>query len=118
MNRARYASTATVLSNGSVLVTGGAQEPNAGADWTNAQLLSSCEIYNNGTWYTTGSLHIARADHEVRPPHLPHHFGLRSGYGVCSARKFCEAAMDAGNAVVGWHGTGCWRGGGGYAVVS
>ena len=67
MSNARYAFTASLLANGSVLVTGGAQQPNSDANWTNSDVLASCEIYTNGTWYPTGSLNYARADHQVCP---------------------------------------------------
>ncbi|CAF1482499.1 unnamed protein product, partial [Adineta steineri] len=46
---ARYSHTATVLANGSVLVTGG---------YTGSTYLSSAELYNpsTGTWTSTGSM--------------------------------------------------------------
>lgn len=65
MSYARYAFTSTVLQNGSVLVIGGAQLANSDSTWENSQLLGSCELYVNGTWYRTGSLTFPRAGHQV-----------------------------------------------------
>ena len=63
LSAARWGHTATLFSDGKVLVAGGA------GVWTNnganADILSDCEIYNpsNGVWTTTGSLGAARAIH-------------------------------------------------------
>ncbi len=56
---ARSEHTATLLSNGRILVTGG-----AGGD---GQPLASAELYNpaNETWSTTGSLATARSEHSA-----------------------------------------------------
>ncbi|CAF4343968.1 unnamed protein product, partial [Adineta steineri] len=55
MTNARYWHTASVLSNGKVLVTGG----------DNGNSLNSVELYDpsTGTWTTTGSMTNARAIH-------------------------------------------------------
>ena len=71
MNTARYAFTATVLQNGSVLVVGGAQLPNSESTWDNSQLLASCELYVNGTWYPSSNLTYPRAGHQVHVAFLP-----------------------------------------------
>ena len=65
MNDARYAFTATNLTNGSILVAGGAQLPNTDDSWVSSGLLASCEIYTNGSWTFTGNLTFARAGHQV-----------------------------------------------------
>jgi hypothetical protein len=56
LNTARQAHTATLLTNGKVLVTGGLAEQ---------QTSSSCEIYDpaSGAWAYTGSLNMARSGH-------------------------------------------------------
>ena len=56
LNTARYRHTATLLSNGKVLVAGGD---------TSGSYLTSAELYDpaSGTWTATGSLNTARADH-------------------------------------------------------
>jgi hypothetical protein len=56
MNAARSSHTATLLENGSVLVTGG---------WYNNNSLASTEIYEpaTGIWTPTGSMNHARSDH-------------------------------------------------------
>ncbi|CAF1691809.1 unnamed protein product, partial [Adineta ricciae] len=53
---ARGYHTATVLSNGTVLVTGG---------WNGSVYLSSAELYDppSGSWTTTGSMSVARVYH-------------------------------------------------------
>jgi N-acetylneuraminic acid mutarotase len=55
LNLARYGHTATLLPNGTVLVSGG---------W-NSGALASAELYNpaTGTWTNTGSLNLARGNH-------------------------------------------------------
>jgi N-acetylneuraminic acid mutarotase len=55
LSRARGSSTATLLLNGDVLVTGG----------NSTSVLASCEIYNpsTGTWTAAGNLHTARYNH-------------------------------------------------------
>src|SRR6266513_4945075 len=57
LNTARYEHTATLLSNGMVLVAGGFDNSN--------NLLPSAELYDptTGNWTATGNLNIARADH-------------------------------------------------------
>ena len=59
LNAARYAHTATLLTNGKVLVAGGAGPNGCGNP------MSSAEIYDpsTGTWSVTGSLHIPRFCH-------------------------------------------------------
>jgi hypothetical protein len=54
LNDARYGATATLLSNGQVLVAGGY--------YSNGTPLSSAELYNpaTGAWTVTGSLNVAR----------------------------------------------------------
>jgi len=56
MNSARAAHTASILTNGKVLVTGGVLY---------GLVLSSAELYDpsTGTWTTTGSLNYARYAH-------------------------------------------------------
>jgi N-acetylneuraminic acid mutarotase len=56
MNTARYAHTATLLSNGLVLVAGGYGE---------TSVLASAELYNaaTGQWTATGTMNTARAGH-------------------------------------------------------
>jgi hypothetical protein len=55
MSVARFSFTATLLNNGSVLVTGG----------YNGSIVASAELYNpaTGTFTLTGSMHSARFDH-------------------------------------------------------
>ena len=65
MNDARYAFTATNMTNGKILVAGGAQLPNTDTTWQSSNLLSSCEIYSNGVWTYTGNLSFPRAGHQV-----------------------------------------------------
>jgi N-acetylneuraminic acid mutarotase len=61
---ARYAHTATVLSNGKVLVAGGFGGPTSTLQSGGAPL-SSAELYDpsNGTWAATGSMTTARMNH-------------------------------------------------------
>lgn len=56
LSTARYVHTATLMTNGSVLVSGGANVYGAAA-------LSSAEVYSPtiGTWTSAGSMHAARA---------------------------------------------------------
>jgi N-acetylneuraminic acid mutarotase len=58
MHHGRARATATLLSNGLVMVAGGAA---GGANMASANPLSGAELYNprNGTWTVTGSMHIA-----------------------------------------------------------
>jgi hypothetical protein len=58
MNQARQGATATVLSNGKVLVAGGSL-------FINADALTSAELYDpsTGTWTLTGSMNVRRSQH-------------------------------------------------------
>jgi hypothetical protein len=58
MNNVRYLHTASVLSNGKVLVTGG---------YSNSAYLNSAELYDpsTGMWTTTGNMNYARAEHKA-----------------------------------------------------
>jgi hypothetical protein len=58
MNVARYEHTATILANGWVLVTGGAND---------TAILSSAELYNpsTGKWTFTGSMTVPRYGHDA-----------------------------------------------------
>ena len=77
LNDARFSHTATLLSDGKVLVAGGFHMFLGNA-------LPSAELYNpaNGTWTTTGSLNIARAVHTATL--LPNGMALVAG-GVKSS---------------------------------
>src|SRR5436309_2489910 len=59
LNDGRLLHTATLLSDGRVLVAGG------WPDHTNHGPLSSAELYNSatGTWTRTGGIHVVRVDH-------------------------------------------------------
>ncbi|MEI9962917.1 MAG: kelch repeat-containing protein [Limisphaerales bacterium] len=59
LNAARAAATATLLTDGRVLVTGGA----ADSGFLSSTNLDGAEIYNpaSGTWTTINSLHVARS---------------------------------------------------------
>ncbi|CAF1680423.1 unnamed protein product [Adineta ricciae] len=56
MSVARHVHTASILSNGKVLVTGG---------WTGSVSLNSAELYDpsTGNWTTTGTMSVARHVH-------------------------------------------------------
>src|SRR5262249_10298285 len=58
MNVARYEHTATILANGQVLVSGGAND---------TAILSSAELYNpsTGKWTFTGSMTVPRYGHDA-----------------------------------------------------
>src|SRR4029453_13178629 len=58
MPRARSGHTATLLSNGNVLVTGGVDETGA---------LAAAELYDpvSGSWSATGNMSVARVDHSA-----------------------------------------------------
>ena len=60
LNMPRSGHTATLLSNGKVLVTGG-------EDSNNSSLLDSTELYDptTGSWNYTGKLNMARSSHSA-----------------------------------------------------
>jgi N-acetylneuraminic acid mutarotase len=60
MNIARTAASATLLHNGKVLVTGGADAPGTSLVW-----FTSAELYDplSNTWTDTGSMSVARFNH-------------------------------------------------------
>ena len=66
MNRARLGHQAVALLNGSILAIGGSSLPEEDGNFTESALLSSCEIYLNGTWYYSANLTYPRANFQVK----------------------------------------------------
>src|SRR5438132_6607824 len=86
LNAARAAHTATLLSSGKVLVTGG---------YNGTDRLASSELYypTNGTWTATGSLATGRTRHTATL--LPNGLVLAAGGGTGNSQTATTGQQDA-----------------------
>ena len=66
MSQPRLGHQGVALLNGSIMAIGGSTVPEEDGSWNESSLLTSCEMFVNGTWYPSSNLTHPRANFQVQ----------------------------------------------------